>query len=166
MHHRNRLLAQLKHARQLTEALFASFTKPSDWTHQVHPKANHALWVAGHMGTVDNFFISLLDKSQVRSLPGYDKLFGMGSIPTSDPADYPNPDEVLAYMRERRETLLEIMSGISDEGMEASTGDGAPDFIPDVAAVFETAIWHEGMHAGQVTVARRGLGHDPLLTSS
>ena len=35
--------------------------------------------------------------------------------------------------------------------------------LPDFAAVFETAIWHEGLHCGQITVARRALGFPPLV---
>lgn len=164
MNQRDRLMSQLKQARQVSEGLFASFQKPEDWTYQVHPKANHPLWVAGHLSYADNFFISILEPSRVRPMDGFDKVFGMGSVPTGDPGVYPDPQDVLAYMRERRETLLDILANMPPERLDEPTAEGAPDFMPDVASVFETAIWHEGMHSGQVTVARRGLGHEPLFT--
>jgi hypothetical protein len=66
-------------------------------------------------------------------------------------------------MRERRQTLLETLEGLTDRDLAKKTPAGAPDFLPDVASVFELAIWHEGQHSGQVSVARRALGHKPLF---
>jgi hypothetical protein len=65
-------------------------------------------------------------------------------------------------MRGRREVLLSILNTLSDEELGAATPDGAPRFMADFAAVFETAIWHEGMHCGQLTTTRRSLGFTPL----
>jgi hypothetical protein len=66
-------------------------------------------------------------------------------------------------MRERRRALLDVLDGLSDEDLARKTPVGAPEFLPDVASVFELAIWHEGQHSGQVSVARRALGHKPLF---
>jgi hypothetical protein len=65
-------------------------------------------------------------------------------------------------MRERRATLLNVLDGMSEEDLAKKTPNGAPDFLPDAASVFELAVWHEGQHSGQLTVARRALGHPPL----
>jgi hypothetical protein len=87
----------------------------------------------------------------------------MGSEPSSNPGDYPSPAEVLAYMRDRRATLMQLLSTMDDAALAKPTPEGAPDFLPDVASIFETAIWHEGMHFGQITVAHRAIGHRPLF---
>ena len=35
--------------------------------------------------------------------------------------------------------------------------------VKDVAGVFLLCAWHEGLHAGQVSVARRSLGQPPVM---
>ena len=162
MDHKERLKKQLLSVRQNSERLLADFRTPQEWTFQVHPACNHALWFAGHMTTIDNFFLSLIAPEKVRPLGDFQSKFGMGSHPTSDPAAYPSPDEVLLEMRERRAALLTALDGMSEADLSRKTPAGAPDFLPDVASVFELAVWHEGQHSGQLTVARRALGHPPL----
>ena len=46
------------------------------------------------MATADNFFISNIDPKRAKEFDDWDKLFGMGSKPTSDPDDYPPVAEV------------------------------------------------------------------------
>jgi uncharacterized damage-inducible protein DinB len=162
MTQKQRLHRQLEQARQLSEKLLADFHSPAEWTHQVHPEANHALWFVGHMANTDNFFLSILAPTRARKMEEFHRLFGVGSVPTADPAAYPPPAEVLAVMRERRESLLAFLEELSEESLSQATPAGAPDFLPDFASVFETAIWHEGRHSGQLTLVRRSLGHPPL----
>jgi uncharacterized damage-inducible protein DinB len=162
MEHKERLKKQLLSVRQNSERLLADFRTPQQWTFQVHPACNHALWFAGHMTTIDNFFLSLVAPDKARPLPDFQAKFGMGSQPTTDPAAYPPPDDVLAAMRERRATLLNVLDSMSEEDLAKKTPGGAPDFLPDAASVFELAVWHEGQHSGQLTVARRALGYPPL----
>jgi uncharacterized damage-inducible protein DinB len=164
MQTKERFRRQLVAARDTSERLLTDFKTPEDWTRQVHPNCNHALWFAGHMTQSDNFFISLLAPEKARPLPEFSRLFGMGSQPTGDPTAYPPPDEVLAAMRERRAALLEILNSLDEEDFPKPMPKGTPDFLSDVASVFEMAVWHEGMHSGQLTVARRALGHQPLMS--
>jgi uncharacterized damage-inducible protein DinB len=159
---KQRLRRGLVNMRQMSERLLADFKTPEQWTFQVHPACNHALWFVGHMATSDNFFLSLVAPEKAKQLPEFQSKFGMGSQPTSDPAAYPQAESVVTTMRERRQTLLEALDNLRDEDLAKKTPDGAPDFLPDVASVFELAIWHEGQHNGQLTVARRALGHKPL----
>ena len=162
MSQKQRLRRQLENARQLSERLLADFESPEQWTRQVHPGCNHALWFAGHMAYADNFFVSLVAPSRVAKRADFDARFGMGSQPTSNPTDYPPPAEVVAYMRDRRSALLGALEEMSDEDLAKKTPEGAPDFLPDIASVFEMAIWHEGLHSGQVSVTRRALGFAPV----
>lgn len=161
---KERLRRQMISARETSERLLADFQSPEDWTRQVHPNCNHALWFAGHMAQTDNFFISVLDASKAKNSPEFATLFGMGSKPSPNPSDYPSPEEVLAVMRERRAALLSILDSLSEEDLGEKMPKGTPEFLPDKGSVFETSIWHEGMHSGQLSVARRALGHQPLMT--
>jgi hypothetical protein len=158
---KDRLKRQLLSARQTSEAFLADFKTPEEWVSQVHGEANHALWFAGHMGISDNFFISVVDPAHVVKTPDLETRFGMGSRPTNRVADYPPVEQVLAFMRERRGTLLQLLDQMSDDDLTRSTPEGAPAFLPDFGSVFEIAVWHEGLHSGQLSVARRALGHQP-----
>lgn len=157
-----RLKRQLLSARQTSEKLLADFQRPEQWVYQVHPQSNHALWFVGHMGHSDNFFISLLDPARAHEPRKFIECFGMGSQPAADAAQYPAAAEVMDYMRERRSVLLDLLDHLQDADLEQSTPPGAPDFLRDKAAVFEMAIWHEGLHSGQLSVVRRALGFPPL----
>lgn len=157
------LQRQLGRVRQMTDRLIADFTKPEQWVYQVHSNCNHALWFVGHMATTDNFLLSMVAPEQARLPAGFQEKFGVGSHPTSDPADYPPPEEVVAVMQERRDTLLHVLEAFSDQDLARSTPAGAPDFLPDFSSVFELAVWHEGLHAGQLTVVRRALGFKPVM---
>jgi uncharacterized damage-inducible protein DinB len=159
---KERLQRNLANVRQVSERLLADFRTPEQWVFQVHPNCNHALWFAGHMAQLDNFFLSLVAPQRVRQLRDYPSRFGMGSQPTGDPAAYPPPEDVLATMRERRTALLAALDGMSDEDLAKKLPSGTPDFLSDVGSVFELAVWHEGQHNGQLTVARRALGYQPL----
>lgn len=154
---------QLVSTRAFTEQLLRSFHTPADWTFQVHPNSNHALWFIGHIGNTDNFFLTLVAPEKASPQASFREKFGMGSQPTANAADYPPPEQVLAYFRERRQALLALLDTLGDEALEAKTPKGAPEFLPDVASVFRTAGWHEGLHAGQLTVVRRALGHPPVM---
>lgn len=160
----DRLRRQITAAREMTERYLSDFKSPADWTHQVHPKSNHALWFVGHMAVSDNFFLSLIAPERATKLEGFDELFGMGSQPGNDPAKYPPAEKVLAAMRERRSQTLEVLSSLSDADLARKLPAGAPEFLSDIGSVFEMLIWHEGMHAGQLSVVRRALGHGPVFT--
>jgi hypothetical protein len=163
MNVKERLKRQLVATRQMSERMLADFKTPADWVYQVHSNCNHALWFVGHMTSTDNFLISLVAPDQTRQIEGLAMRFGMGSQPTNKADDYPPADVVLADMRERRTKLLEVLDGLSEEDLARPTPKGAPEFLPDFASVFELAIWHEGVHSGQLTVTRRALGYKPIM---
>jgi hypothetical protein len=162
---KSRIENQLKLVRGMSEKMLGAFDTPDQWTFQVHEQANHALWFAGHIGTVDNFMIARLTPAKGQEKAGYKEKFGMGSRPLASPAEYPPVKEVLAFWRERREALLGILGGLTDEELAKPCPPGAPEFMTDVGSMFEAAVWHEAMHLGQVTIARRALGRPPLAGS-
>lgn len=157
-----RLKSQLQRARQLSESYLASFRTPQEWTHQVHPGTNHALWFAGHMAMADNYFLTVVSPARAKKLDAFEAPFGMKSQPTANPADYPPPEEVLAAMRDRRAALLAALEELSDERLAEKLPQPSQLFT-DLASVFELAIWHEGLHAGQISLVRRSLGHSPVM---
>ncbi|MCE9544592.1 MAG: DinB family protein [Planctomycetia bacterium] len=163
MSQKARLKRNIETARRLTDTILSSFKGEKEWTHQVHPKANHPLWIAGHLGQVDDFFVSMVAPDRRRPIEAWVGKFGMGSQPIPDISAYPPAEDVLAYLRERRQTLLSVLEEHDDDWLSQSTPPGTPEFLPDNASVFEMAVWHEGMHAGQLTMAHRALGYPPVM---
>ncbi|HEY1064891.1 MAG TPA: DinB family protein [Pirellulales bacterium] len=162
MNVKTRLDERFRVTRAFTDKLLAAFRTPEDWVYQVQPHLNHALWVVGHLAHTDNFFLSMVAPEKAVSPPPNADKFGTGSQPTNNPADYPPAEEVLAYYRDRRAALLSALERMSEDDLQRKTPPGTPAFLPDVASAFETALWHECMHSGQLTVVRRALGLPPL----
>lgn len=160
---RERLTTMINGARSYSESLLASFKSPADWTYQLFPGANHALWFAGHMGVTDDFFLNTVSPGTSKIPEGYSALFGMGSTPSPKLEDYPPVDVVLAFMRERRKALAEQILAMSNGQLASKLPAGSPDFFTDFSSVFEMATWHEGMHSGQLSMTRRALGHPPIM---
>jgi len=150
-------------ARHYSNGLFAQFKTPDEWVHQTHPGANHPLWVAGHIANTDNFALSIVAPEKARDMPEHKAQFGGGSKPVNDASKYPNPDEILKLMAERRETVLAVLDGLSEDDLAKATPDHAPEFMPTVESVFRILSWHEGLHAGQASTANRALGNPPVM---
>ena len=71
----DRVVAQLRIVRDMSEQMLKAFQLPSEWTHQVAPGTNHALWFAGHMAACDNWLIKLLDPSRAKPMDEWDPIF-------------------------------------------------------------------------------------------
>jgi uncharacterized damage-inducible protein DinB len=153
----------LKFSRGFTNQLLDKFESESDWLYQVHPEANHALWCAGHLALTDEFFIGMLAPDKAADRSEAERLFGMGSKPVNDAAAYPKPAAVRKSLNDAREKLLAVLDGMSETDLDKPTPEGAPEFLPTVESVFRLAMFHEGIHAGQATVANRGLGHASVV---
>lgn len=161
---KERLKMWLDQARKTSEGMLADFRTPQDWVYQVDPSANHAMWFVGHMARTDNFVLSKIAPEKAIELSESNKnLFGMGSKPSSDPAIYPTPEEALRLFRDRRQALLAVLDGLSEEDLGKPIPPGGPPFLTDNASMFELLVWHEGLHTGQMSIARRALGHSPLM---
>ena len=161
---KERLKMWLEQARKTSEGMLADFKTPQDWVYQVDPSANHAMWFVGHTTRTDNFVLSKIAPEQAIELPANHKdLFGMGSTPVNDPAIYPTPEEALALFRKSRQALLAVLDKMSDEELSKAAPAGGPPILTDNASMFELLVWHEGLHCGQMSVARLALGHAPLM---
>ncbi len=157
------LIRQLNLARGFTEQLFRQFQSPQEWTTQVFPGANHPLWVAGHLGFADNFALRHVAPERVEENENYHELFGMGSQPKSDPEAYPPVEEVLQFTRQRRQVLLEVLQNMQEEQLARKLPEGSLEMLSTVADLFGFIALHEGLHAGQMSMAHRSLGRPPLV---
>ncbi|GJM26434.1 MAG: hypothetical protein DHS20C16_28490 [Phycisphaerae bacterium] len=153
----------LNFSRGFTNQLLDKFESESDWMYQAHPKANHAMWCAGHLALTDDFFVGLLAPDNATDTSEAQKLFGMGTEPLSDAAAYPAPAEIRKRLNDARGRLLAVLDGMSEEDLDKPTPEGAPEFLPTAESIFKLAAFHEGIHTGQTTVSNQGLGHPPVV---
>ncbi len=160
-----RLLLQLQFGRNFFDLLLADFKTPEQWTHQVCPGGNHALWIVGHLANSDNAIVGMIAPEKKVEGPAFTAKFRAGTQPTGNPSDYPPAEEVLAYWRERRQALASVVEGLTDADLEKPLPQGSPlaARLPDAGGLVSFISFHEGMHAGQLTMARRALGFKPVV---
>jgi hypothetical protein len=160
---KHRIIWQLQTIRALNEQMFTAFATPQDWTHQIFPGANHALWIAGHLAMVDNSGIGRFFPTHMIDKPDYGAKFGRQSTPSADFTDYPPPAEILALMRERRATLITCLEGFTDADFDKPAPPGLPPFIHNAGQMYSFMAVHEGLHTGQLSMNRRALGNAPVV---
>lgn len=164
---KDNVIHSLNQSRKMMDGLIDSLKSPADWLHQPCPKSNHALWIVGHLGLADNMFAASMQGKEKSFPEGWSELFWFGSEVSSDAANYPAAEEVLAYFRDQRANLLTVIDGLSDEFLNGPPpAEGMFAEAPNMAQMLIFASYHEGIHSGQLTVAHRSLGHDPMMQPS
>ncbi len=150
----------LEFARRATLG-FVEDVPDDQWCHQPGRGANHACWIIGHLATTDNYFLTNLTGQDSKVPESWEKLFGMGSQPSPNRADYPAAAELKDRLRSRREDLLAWFRTLSPEKLLEPLPKDWQNFAPDHIGLAVSIAWHEGMHAGQLTVVRKSLGLAP-----
>jgi uncharacterized damage-inducible protein DinB len=154
-------------SRRITEGVIAALKSEDDWFFQAHPTANFPLWIVGHLALADNMFVSRFRPQLATKPEGWDELFWFGSQHKSERSTYPPPEVVVAYFRERRQTLLKVLADVTEDelnGPAPPAGQRSPIAgAPCIGHLFLFAAAHESLHGGQLTIAHRGLGHPPLF---
>ncbi|MFM9995627.1 MAG: DinB family protein [Phycisphaerales bacterium] len=132
-------------------------------TAQPIPACNHALWVAGHVADTDDFFVRTLTGKPSALPAGWKEKFGGGSAPSPDPKAYPPLAEVKRVLADRRDALIAYFRSLDRGALLTPTPEKVKFFGPTVGSLAGSIAWHEGLHAGQVTMVRKGLGMPPLF---
>jgi uncharacterized damage-inducible protein DinB len=159
---REQILATLDFTQTQLQNIFAAIPD-EHFLHQPFPGANHALWTMGHLATVDRFFLKTFADADPALFERHKAAFFAKSSPSPNAADYPSINEVRAYFQESRKAFRDWIESL-DEGR--LTAPLSPElqkrFAPTLASVLSRLAWHEGMHYGQLTVLRKGLGLSPI----
>ncbi len=154
--------AALAFSRGVLLSLFE--TIPDDkLCYQPFPKANHALWIAGHVAVTDLFFLSNLANREKDGFEAWKDTFFMGSTPRPEPTAYPTKADVLARFEANRAALLDWFGGMSKDQLSSALPEEVAFFAPNYGVLMSTIACHETMHAGQMTVVRKALGQDPAF---
>ncbi len=155
-------LAALKFSRDVLLKMLDSI--PADKvTAQPVKECNHALWVAGHVADTDDFFVRTLTGKPSGLPAGWSEKFSGGSKPVDDPKAYPALAEVKRVLADRREALIAYFRSLDRATLQAAPPEKVKFFGATQAAIPASIAWHEGLHTGQITMCRKGLGMGPLF---
>jgi hypothetical protein len=148
----------------MTGKLCAGFNEAQVLT-QPASSDNHLMWQIGHMATGYSWFASMLDGKPATLGEMYDKLFGYGSKPTSDPSMYPAQAEVRRIHDEQYQRVLRAARAMSDaDGLKPTVTDSG-GFAKNRLDCLYKCIWHEGWHQGQISGLRRALGLPGVMSA-
>jgi len=163
MNTKDRLSHTLQSIRAFSEGLLKSFSASEDWFFLVHPTANHAAWIVGHVGHVDNMCLKMLRSPKYVEDTKWEGLFAPGSQPADDAGLYPSPAELVSFWQARRADVMALLEEQTDETLKNPVPPGSAPMFTDIGSVFELVGFHEAMHFGQLTVARQALKHPRLI---
>jgi hypothetical protein len=134
-----------------------------DLARQPSGVANHPAWVIGHL----TFSCQALGGELGLSAwlpPEWERLFGTGSMPTSDRSAFPPKPELLAALADGQARVSDRVSALGDAGMSAVLPDERyRATFPTIGhAVVHVLTSHAAVHVGQVSAWRRAAGYQPL----
>jgi hypothetical protein len=158
-------IEQIVFARNYTLGLLKQ-TPAGEWFRLPPGGVSHVAWQVGHLAFAE-YRLALWrirgpqphDDGLVA--PEFVRLFGAESVPDADPARYPAQDEIRAVLDRVHEQVLRELPGLG----EAELDQPVPHPHPFAKTKLLALLWcahHEMLHAGQIGLLRRQLGHAPL----
>ena len=155
-------LVALEYSRHFVNALLD--TIPEDQLcHQPFPGANHALWIMGHVASVDAFLLQACGGPSDPQLEQFQPAFFMKSQPSPNPGDYPPAAQVRAWFQGTRETVLDWFRSQTEEQLSTPLPEGLREIAPDRLSLIARLAIHEAGHGGQLTAIRKSLGLAPVF---
>ncbi len=130
---------------------------------QPAPKANHVLWILGHLAWTDDYFLQELAEQKSALPDDWSARFGMKSEPSPDRSRYPDVETVRTHLHARREAWLAWYGQRSPAELATPFTGELAGFAPNLGGLAHSLAWHEGLHGGQITVVRKALGLPPAL---
>jgi hypothetical protein len=158
-------IAQIVFAREYTNELLNQ-TPPDEWFRMPPAGVSHVAWQVGHL-TYAQYRMALWrirgpqpDDSEL--IPdGYPRLFGPESVPEADPAKYPGATQLRASLNRVHDHALSELRGLAESELDQAVPHPHPYAKTKLLALLWCAS-HEMVHAGQIGLLRRQLGHAPL----
>ena len=153
-------VAALMFARRVTMGLLEDISDDR-FFHQPFHGANHAAWIVGHICRNDDNFLTGLEGRPSQLPASWEALFAAGSSPAVDTDHHPNRDQILTQFEARRHELLAWFREMPTERLISPVPEDWKTFGATYGILMSTLAWHEGLHAGQLTVIRKSLGIAP-----
>ncbi len=158
-------LAQIVSARQYLQTLLADL--PDDqWFVMPTGTATHVAWQVGHLAMAEYGLCLFRQRGRTSAdlelMPGtFRKQFQRGSQPQPDPQQNPTPAEIrLALDTVHAQVLAEVPTFSDEQLSQPADMPYAAQATRYGALLF--CAHHEMLHAGQIGLLRRLLGHPPV----
>jgi hypothetical protein len=158
-------LDQIVFARRYSVGLLDSVPE-AEWFRMPAEGVTHVAWQVGHLAVAE-YRLALGRLRGRRADDGelisddFQRVFCATSVPDADPAKYPAPAAIRAvFDRVHGRVLAELK-----DFPEAELGAAMAQPHPLAKTKLESLHWcahHEMLHAGQIGLLRRLLGHAPL----
>lgn len=158
-------IEQIIFARNYTLGLLDQ-TPVAEWFRQPPGGVSHVAWQVGHLAYAE-YRMALWRIRGPKPQDGdlisekHRDLFGIESVPDPDPKKYPSQAEIRAVLERVHERALQELHGMN----EAELDQPVPHPHRFATTKLRALLWcahHEMLHAGQIGLLRRQLGHPPL----
>ena len=153
-------IAALMFARRVSMGLLEDISD-DQFFHQLFQGANHAAWIVGHICLNDDRFLTGLEGRPSQLPAGWAALFAAGSSPGAESDQHPTREQMMTQFEARRNELLRWFQEMPTEKLTSPVPDDWKTFGATHGMIMSTLAWHEGLHAGQLTVIRKSLGIVP-----
>jgi hypothetical protein len=156
---------QIVFARNYTLGLLEK-TPTSDWFRQPAGGVSHVGWQVGHL-VFAQYRLALWRVRGARPedaalfSPEFAQRFGANSVPDPDAARNPAPEEILAVLHRGHAQVLQELAALCEADLDQPPAHPHPFALTKLRAL----VWcaqHEMLHAGQIGLLRRLLGHPPM----
>jgi uncharacterized damage-inducible protein DinB len=158
-------VGQISRVREYTLRLLDN-TNPAEWFRQPAEGVTHIAWQVGHLAMAEY----RLGLERIRGKKPEDgqliseefqTLFRRESMPDPDAKKYPDPIEIRTVLdRVHQRTLAELKT-LPENMLDTPSTGPHPLFNTKLGALLWCAQ-HEMLHAGQIGLLRRLLGHAPI----
>jgi hypothetical protein len=156
---------QIVFARNYTIGLLEQ-TPMTDWFRMPPGGVSHVGWQVGHLAFAE-YRMALWRIRGPKPEDGalftqeFVRLFGANSVPDPDSSKYPTPSEIRATLDRVHQQALQELAGLK----EAELDQPVPQPHKFANTKLNALLWcahHEMVHAGQIGLLRRQLGHAPM----
>ncbi len=122
-------------------------------------RMNHGAWVLGHLASTAAFVAGMVGE-KVPVPQSWEKLFGWGSKPGSDPREYPGKAEMLRVLEEGQAKIAAAIEKLpASRWDEPFPTEEMRSFVPTLGdGVVFLMTAHAGTHLGQLSAWRRAQG--------
>lgn len=160
---RDTVLEQVRFARQYSLQLLESIPS-ADWLRIPAGAPSNLLWQAGHLAVAQYGLMLFRQRGRgegdVDLMPGWlRKKYGKGTQPTEEASE--TPEQMLEVLSRIHEASLREAAAYSDAHLLEPTDMPYAVYPIKLGALLFCPL-HESLHAGQIGVIRRMLGHAPL----
>ena len=159
-------LNQIRTARLYTKDLL-SHIRDDDWFRQPGEGVTHVAWQVGHLAVAE-YGLALKrvrgeEPDDAELIPfEFRRLFGKGSTPSPDPAEYPLPDQIRAVFDQVHQQVINEVGELSAERLNEPIEEPPHRMFKTKLGALAWCASHEFIHAGQIALLRRLFGAEPL----